>query len=72
MDLWSFALAGLGMAQIWLTGRKQRIGWLVGLATSCTWVVFALVSQQYGFIISSLFFGTLHIKNWIAWGKPNH
>lgn len=67
MELWSFALAGLGMAQIWLTGRKKRVGWLVGLATSCCWMVYALAEQQYGFIISSVFFATLHIRNWVKW-----
>lgn len=69
MDLWSYGLAGLGIAQIVLTGQKKRIGWIVGLATSCLWVAFALVTKQYGFLISSTVFGTIHVRNWIAWGK---
>ena len=69
MDLWSFILAGLGIAQITLTGKKKRIGWLVGLLTSCIWMVFAIVTQQYGFAISSVIFGYIHIKNWLAWSK---
>lgn len=70
MELWSWALAALGIGQIVLTGQKKRIGWLLGLATSCVWVAFALVEQQYGFLVSSAVFATIHIRNWIKWGKP--
>jgi len=69
MDLWSFILAGLGIAQITLTGKKKRVGWLIGLLTSCIWMVFAIVTQQYGFVVSSIIFGYIHIKNWLAWSN---
>lgn len=69
MDFWSYGLALLGIGQIVLTGQKKRIGWLLGLATSCVWVAFALVTKQYGFLISSAVFASIHIRNWIEWGK---
>lgn len=69
VDYWSYGLALLGIGQIVLTGKKKRIGWLLGLATSCLWVAFALTTKQYGFLVSSAVFGTIHIRNWIAWGK---
>jgi len=68
-EAWSYLLATLGMTQIWLTGKRIRAGWIVGVATSVCWVAFATVTKQYGFIISAAFFATLHIRNWFAW-KP--
>lgn len=67
MSLWSFALAGLGIAQIVLTGRKLRIGWIVGMATSVLWFVYGLATDQYGFLISAIVFGAIHFRNWRAW-----
>jgi nicotinamide riboside transporter PnuC len=67
MDPWSFALAGLGILQIHLTGKKRRIGWIVGLFTSALWLIYGATTEQYGFIISALVFGWFHWKNWVAW-----
>jgi len=67
MSLWSFALAGLGIAQIVLTGRKLRIGWVVGMATSALWFVYGLATEQYGFLISAMVFGMIHYRNWRSW-----
>ena len=67
MSLWSFALAALGILQIWLTGKKLRVGWIIGLATSALWFVYGFATEQYGFIISALVFGAIHFKNWRAW-----
>jgi hypothetical protein len=67
VSLWSFVLAGLGILQIYLTGKKLRIGWIVGLLTSLLWLIFGVVTEQYGFIISAFVFGYFHLKNWVAW-----
>ena len=69
MSLWSFALAGLGIAQIYLTGKKIRFGWIVGVITSALWFIYGIVTAQYGFLISAVVFGSIHIRNWIDWGQ---
>lgn len=68
VSLWSFALAGLGILQIYLTGKKLRIGWVVGIGTSVLWFVYGLATAQYGFLISAVVFGAIHWKNWRVWG----
>lgn len=65
-----YILAAGGILQIYLTGKKKRIGWLVGIATSIAWTYFAVSTAQYGFIISAAIFATLHYKNWVAWKTP--
>lgn len=67
MSLWSFALAGLGILQIWLTGKQLRIGWVVGMVTSALWFAYGYATGQYGFLISAIVFGAIHFKNWRAW-----
>ena len=48
--IWSFVLAAVGIAGIYLAGRKSKWGWGLGLAAQVLWVVFALTTAQYGFI----------------------
>lgn len=66
--VWSYMLAGFGILSLHLTGKKLRIGWAVGLFNSGLWVIYALTSQQYGFIISSVFFIIVQFNNYMKWG----
>ena len=68
--IWSYILSGLGIISLILTGRKLAVGWLVGLFNSGLWIIYALTSQNYGFIISSIVFITVQIRNYRAWTKP--
>ena len=67
--MWSYVLAGLGILSIYLTGKKLRSGWVVGLINSGLWAVYALTSANYGFLISSAFFIAIQTKNLVAWSK---
>lgn len=50
--IWSFALAAIGIFGLWLAGKQIRAGWLIGLAAQVLWIIYALLTRQYGFIIS--------------------
>ena len=65
--IWSLVLAAVGIAGLWLAGKKNSWGWAIGLAAQVLWVIYALVTQQYGFIISALAYGFVYAKNFIAW-----
>jgi hypothetical protein len=67
--LWSYTLAGLGVVSLYLTGKKLKSGWVVGLANSALWIVYGLVTEQYGFIISAFVFIGVQYKNYLAWAK---
>jgi nicotinamide riboside transporter PnuC len=69
--IWSFTLAGLGVISLILTGRKQKSGWIVGLINSGLWVIYALTTNQPGFLISSAVFITVQARNYIAWAKAD-
>lgn len=65
--MWSFVLAAVGILGLVLAGRKLSIGWAVGLLAQVLWIVFALVTHQWGFIISALAYGFVYARNWYLW-----
>jgi nicotinamide riboside transporter PnuC len=67
--LWSYLLAGLGVLSLYLTGKKLKSGWLIGLANSFLWIIYGLTTHQYGFIVSALVFLAVQYKNYIAWSQ---
>ncbi len=51
---WSWALAGTGLAGLYLLGRgSYRLGWLITLADQGAWLAYALATRQYGFLLST-------------------
>lgn len=67
--IWSFALAAVGILGIYLAGKKNKIGWAVGLGAQVLWIIFALVTLQYGFILSAVAYGYIYGRNWYLWHK---
>lgn len=65
--VWSIALAAVGIIGIWLAGNRSRIGWALGLSAQVLWVIFALVTIQYGFILSALAYGFVYGRNLYRW-----
>ncbi|MEU5872500.1 hypothetical protein AB0A73_13210 [Glycomyces sp. NPDC047369] len=72
---WSWALTLIGLTGWWLTGRRLWQGWAVSLAVQALWLAYALVTQQYGFIVASVSYGamaTLNLRRWRAEAASTH
>lgn len=69
MQWWSWVLTAVGVFGLWLAGRKDWRGWLVGLAAQILWIAYAIVSRQWGFILSALVYGAVYLKNMLAWRR---
>jgi hypothetical protein len=67
--IWSLALAAVGVLGIYLSGKKNYWGWGIGLGAQVLWIVYAVVTQQWGFIISALAYGWVYGKNFLSWRK---
>jgi hypothetical protein len=65
--IWSIVLSVIGVYGIYLAGRKNQLGWLVGFSAQALWFIFAIVTKQYGFILSALAYGTVYGRNYIRW-----
>lgn len=65
--MWSYILPPIGLAGIILQGRKNRWGWIVGIAAQIVWVTYAAVTKQWGFIPQSAAYGLIYAWNFIQW-----
>jgi hypothetical protein len=69
MELWSWILAAIGVSGIFFVGQKSIWGWLVLLANECLWIVYAITTQQYGFIFAALAYATVYIRSYLHWKR---
>ena len=65
----SWVLAVVGVAGIYFVGRKDAWGWFVLLFNETLWIGYAIVTKQYGFILSALAYAAVYIKSYIHWSK---
>lgn len=69
MEYWSWILTLFGVLGIFLAGKKNKWGWIIGIFSQFLWIAFALVTAQYGFIVASVLYGSIYAKNFISWNK---
>ena len=67
--IWSFILAGFGILGVYIAGRNNKWGWAIGLFAQILWITYALVTQQYGFILSAIGYGYFYGLNFYKWYK---
>lgn len=65
--IWSFTLAAIGILGIYLAGKNNKWGWAIGLFAQVLWLIFAIVTQQYGFIFTAFAYGYIYSLNFIKW-----
>lgn len=66
---WSVALAATGILGIWLAGRKNLWGWVIGIVAQILWIGYAIVTEQWGFIASALAYAAVYAVNWRRWAR---
>lgn len=69
--VWSISLALIGIIGMHIAGKKSQWGWFIGLSAQVLWVIFAIVTNQYGFILSALAYGSVYWNNWSKWRKEH-
>jgi len=65
--MWSWVLACIGVFGIYFVGRKTVWGWLVLLANEVIWIVYAVSTKQYGFIVSAIAYAIVYVRSFIHW-----
>lgn len=66
---WSWLLTAVGITGFWLSGSGKRVGWAVNMSAQGLWIAYSLQTEQYGFIIASVMYFIVFLRNWIRWGK---
>jgi len=64
---WSWLLTAVGVFGLWLGGRRNYWGWFVGLMAQVLWMSYAVVTSQYGFMVSALAYGWVYGNNFVKW-----
>ncbi len=67
--IWSVALAIVGLTGQHIAGKKSHWGWFIGMCAQSLWFVFAIRTEQYGFILLCCAYFGIYWKNWQAWRK---
>lgn len=57
----------VGVAGLYLAGSHRAVGWAVGVAAQGLWLAYALVTRQYGFIVSSAAYAAVYTRNYLRW-----
>ncbi len=65
----SYVLAAIGVTGIYFVGRKSIWAWFLLLFNECLWMVYAITTEQYGFIFAAIAYAIVYIRSYIHWSK---
>jgi nicotinamide riboside transporter PnuC len=66
---WSYILAVIGVTGIFFVGRKTIWGWHILLVNEALWITYAIITKQYGFILSAIAYAAVYVRSYIHWSK---
>jgi hypothetical protein len=64
---WSWLLTGLQVLALWAAGAEYRWGWLLGASVQPPWIVYAVLTDQVGFIPGCAISATVQICSFLRW-----
>jgi hypothetical protein len=67
VEYWSWVLAAIGVSGIYFVGKKTIWGWFVLLFSEAVWIVYAVITEQYGFIVSAFAYAAVYIRSYLHW-----
>jgi len=68
MEWLSFVAAAFELTAIFLLGKKIRVGWLIALGGSVSWIVYSLLTHSaFGLIMVCSIAFFLNIKGYFNW-----
>ncbi|MHB1000489.1 MAG: hypothetical protein ACYC27_14715 [Armatimonadota bacterium] len=63
----SYVLSVVSLASMWLYGNRTIAGPISGLVIQALWLIYAIQSREYGFIVSVIGFTVVHYRNLRKW-----
>jgi hypothetical protein len=63
--VWSYVLSAMGLTVQFLAGNKRwhNAAWILGFVSQFPWLVYAVISDQWGFFISSTCYALVYAYN---------
>lgn len=69
--MWSYILSAVGVTGLYFAGSNKWWGWCIALLNECLWIIYAVQTQQYGFIFGAIIYGLVHFRNAVSWKKES-
>lgn len=58
-----------GLLGVYLLGNKNKIGFIVFMMASMSWIIFGLITGSIAVIVGSSIFLMMHLRGFIKWNK---
>ena len=71
MEFWSWILTIIGLTGFYLAGRKVWWCWYVNIANQIIWAAYAVITQQWGFLVGVGAYTFIFTKNAISWTEEH-
>ena len=68
-QIFSGLVTGIGLLGFWLAGAKVWWSWYVNIANQLLWVIFALITGYYAFLVGTAFYLVVFSRNAYKWTK---
>ena len=59
----------LGLSGVYLLGNKNKIGFIIFMGASVSWVTFGAMTGSFPVIIGSSIFFIMHLRGFLSWSK---
>jgi hypothetical protein len=69
--MWSWVLGCIGIIGIYFVGKKTIWGWLVLITNEVLWSIYAITTEQYGFLFAAIAYASVYIKSFYHWNKTD-
>jgi len=70
--LWSFLLAAIGVCGLLIAASHPKIGWWFNIAAQAVWVTYAIMTTQWGFLVSALAYAVAYVRLLRRAHQPTH
>jgi hypothetical protein len=67
---WSWLLTCLQVLALWAAGAEYRWGWLLGASLQPPWIVYAVLTDQVGFIPGCVISAAVQVCSFVRWRHP--
>ena len=58
-----------GLTGVYLLGNKNKLGFILFMVASLSWVTFGVLTGSVAVIIGSSIFFIMHLRGWVNWSK---
>lgn len=67
----SWIVTILGLIGFWLAGKKLWWSWYINIVNQVAWVIFAIITDYYAFLVGTAFYFAVFSRNAYLWTREH-